>query len=242
VRTAGVFSFLIATVSACAGFETWSLHNAFASDGGRAPSVSHYSFFDGWEGDAYPLDALPRYTDPRTPLACEPEALVLHRSKALRYTVRTHPAFAERLERFDAFVAKLATQHYGRPPRKLLHRGAFACRSTRGRRERISEHALGNALDFQGLDFGPLPRKALAPQSMPKALRRALQVRVLAHWTPRREVDAYHAAFLHRLAEELRGRPDIFRGIVGPPRPRHHDHLHLDAAPWRYAMFAYDAP
>ena len=32
----------------------------------------------------------------------------------------------------------------------------------------------------------------------------------------------------------------VFRGIVGPPQPRHHDHLHFDAAPWRYTWFRYD--
>jgi hypothetical protein len=71
-------------------------------------------------------------------------------------------------------------------------------------------------------------------------MRRGFSLRVRSHWTPKRERDAYHAAFLHRLVEELRKRPDIFRGIVGPPRPRHTDHLHLDAAPWRYAMYSFD--
>jgi hypothetical protein len=165
---------------------------------------------------------------------------VRHRSRALRYTVTAHPEFVARLSRFEALVIELATEHYGRAPRKLVHRGVFACRSLRSRRERISEHALGNAIDLQGFDFGPLPRKAAAPAELPRAMRRAFSVRVLSHWTPKRARDAYHARFLHKLTEELRARPDIFRGIVGPPRPRHHDHLHLDAAPWRYAMFGYE--
>jgi hypothetical protein len=73
-------------------------------------------------------------------------------------------------------------------------------------------------------------------------MRRGFSLRVLEHWSPRNPRDAHHARFLHRLVEELRGRPDIFRGIVGPPRPRHFDHLHLDAAPWRYAMYEFDEP
>jgi hypothetical protein len=167
--------------------------------------------------------------------------MIRYRSRALRYSVIVHPAFVERLERFDALVTAFAIERYGRAPRRLVHRGAFSCRSTRANSERISEHAFGNALDFQGLDFGPLPRKLTAPAGMPRHLRQGFSLRVETAWFPKRERDAYHAAWLHTLTETLRARPDIFRGIVGPPRPRHSDHLHFDAAPWRYSMFGYDA-
>jgi hypothetical protein len=213
-----------------------------ASESGAPQDVSYFSFFDGWGGDGYALDRLERFVEAPSRVQCEPDAMVVHASKALRYRVRVHPAFVERLDRFERFVTALASEHYGRAPRKLVHRGAFACRSVRTRPDRISEHALGNALDFQGLDFGPLPRRVEVPAGMPRALRAPFSLRVLQHWSPKRERDRYHAAFLHRLAEELRGRPDIFRGVVGPPRPRHRDHLHLDAAPWRYSMFGYDHP
>jgi hypothetical protein len=206
----------------------------------RGPTVSRFSFFEGWGVEPYSLDTAPRHLEEHQKLACAPELMVRHRSKALRYSVTTHPDFAVRLERFEAFVIALATEHYGRAPRKLIHKGAFACRTLRSRSERISEHALGNALDFQGLDFGPLPRKAQTPAELPKAMRNGFSLRVLKHWSPRNPRDAYHARFLHRLVEELRVRSDIFRGIVGPPRPRHFDHLHLDAAPWRYAMYEFD--
>jgi hypothetical protein len=195
--------------------------------------------FGGADRAPYALDSVARYTE-NGRAECDPAALVRYRSRALRYTVTAHPAFVERLERFEELVAELATQHYGRAPRRLAHRGVFACRTLRTRRERISEHALGNALDFRGLDFGPLPRRATAPADMPRHLRAPFRLRVLAHWAPKRARDAHHARFLHRLADTLADRPDIFRGIVGPPRPRHHDHLHLDAAPWSYAWFAYD--
>jgi hypothetical protein len=204
------------------------------------PSVYYYSFFNGWPSELHPLDPVPRFLEPSERLHCDASGMVTHRSRALRYAVRSHPSFVPRLERFEAFVTALATEHYGRAPRRLVHRGAFSCREARGRRGRISEHALGNALDLQGFDFGPLRRGDEAPAELPRHLRRGFSVRVLSHWRARRERDAYHAAFLHRLAEELRGRPDIFRGIVGPPRPRHADHLHLDAAPWTYAMFGYE--
>jgi hypothetical protein len=218
--------------------------------GGRAPAAAgesdappgrawHAELFGGFAGDGYALDPISRWVETGR-AECDAAAMVRHRSRALRYTVTAHPAFVERLERFERLIAELATELYGRAPRRLAHRGVFACRTLRTRKHRISEHALGNALDFQGLDFGPLPRRAAAPPDLPRHLRSPFRVRVASHWSPARARDAHHAAFLHRLADELASRPEIFRGIVGPPRPRHHDHLHLDAAPWRYAWFDYE--
>lgn len=204
------------------------------------PTVQYYSFFNGWPAEPFALDAVPRFLEPNERLRCDASTMVTHRSRALRYAVRTSPAFVERLERFETFVTALAVEHYGRAPRRLVHKGAFNCREARGRRGRISEHALGNALDFQGLDFAPLRRGDTAPEGMPRHLRRGFSVRVLSHWQPRRARDGYHAQFLHHLAESVRAHPEIFRGIVGPPRPRHANHLHLDAAPWTYAMFGYE--
>lgn len=204
-------------------------------------AVPRFSVLTGWEGaEPYSLDAEPRYLADDEKVACSHKQMVRYRSKALRYGVTAHPDFAVRLERFEALLAELATEHYGRAPRKLVHQGVFACRTLRARSERISEHALGNAIDVQGFDFGPLPRKADAPRELPQAMRRAFSLRVAKHWSPKHARDAYHAKFLHRLVEELRVRPDIFRGIVGPPRPRHASHLHLDAAPWRYALYAFE--
>lgn len=233
---------LATTLIGAAGLLSLSGAPTAAAKGGDddGHDVSYYSFFEGWGSDFYPLDPVPRFLEERGRVSCDADAMVRHHSRELRYAVRVHPAFVPRLERFEELVRQLAVEHYGREPRRLIHKGAFACRSARARRGRISEHAFGNALDFQGFDFGPLPRRDEAPAEMPRHVRRAFSLRVISHWSPRRERDAYHAQFLHRLTETLRHRPDIFRGIVGPPRPRHRDHLHLDAAPWRYAMFAYD--
>lgn len=191
-------------------------------------------------GPPYALDLVPRFLEAgRTTPECPYDALVRHPGTHLRYQgrARVHQAFVPRLERFEALVVELATDHYGRPPRRLVHRGAFNCRKARGRRRRVSEHALGNALDLRGFDFGALPRGETLPEGLPRRLRWGFRVRVASHWAPRHRRDAIHAAFLHRLALRLRASPEIFRGIVGPPRPRHHDHLHLDVAPWRYALF-----
>lgn len=190
----------------------------------------------------YPLDRVPRFRDPRAPLDCPHESLVRHRGTHVRYAAaaRVHEAFVPRLEAFEALVVALATERFGRPPRRVVHRGAFNCRRTRGRRERVSEHALGNALDLRGFDFGRLPHDVDAPDGLPRHLRRGFRVRVRDHWAPRRTRDRDKARFLHALVERLRVTPGIFRGIVGPPRRRHHDHLHLDVAPWRYALYRVD--
>ncbi len=191
---------------------------------------------------AYALDAVPRHVAREADVECASEDMVRFRGGDVRYspTARVHPDFVPRLEAFEEVLVDLAERHYGRAPRRLHHVGAYACRRSRGRTTRVSEHALGNALDLEGLDFGPLARDATLPEHLPRRLRRSFQVSVGSHWSPRRERDRMHADFLHALADTLRDRPDIFRGMVGPPRPRHHGHLHLDAAPWRYAMYHYD--
>ena len=171
---------------------------------------------------------------------CDTDDLVRRRGDKFRYTARVHPAFGERLGAFEGLVTRLATEHFGRAPQRMHHGGTYNCRRARGRRGRISEHAFGNALDLEGFDFGRLPRDGVLPDGLHPRYRRPFQVRVSGHWGPRRPREQAQADFLHALAEALRGRPDIFRGIVGPPRPRHGNHLHLDASPWRYAMFSYD--
>ncbi|MEM9194612.1 MAG: extensin family protein [Myxococcota bacterium] len=211
-----------------------------AAEGGSG--IEHHSFFSGWPPETHPLDETARFLEEGERLQCDPDALIRYRSPTLRYGVRAHPAFVERLKKFEALVVEYSMEHYGRAPRRVVHRGSYNCRTSRGRRGRISEHAFGNALDLRGFDFPPLRRQVESPENMPRRMRRAFRLRVQTHWGPRFRRDAYHAEFLHGLAERLRARPDIFRGIVGPPRPRHADHLHLDASPWRYAMFGYETP
>lgn len=207
-------------------------------------TTSHFSWFLGWPQDLYALDRVDRFVEPGQRFQCADAHLVTYRGTHIPYRggARVHAAFVPRLERFEQLVNQLAVEHYGRTPRRILHRGAYNCRVARGRRARLSEHALGNALDLQGFEF-PLLRTArgeVAPAGMPRHMRRGFQIGVKEHWSGRRARERYHALFLHRLADALRERPDIFRGIVGPPRPRHGDHLHLDAAPWRYAMYGYE--
>lgn len=185
----------------------------------------------------YPLDAVSRWVADGA-LSCEKGGLVSYRGDRLRYhrTLRVHPAFRERLRSFETVVDELSRAHFGRPPRRIVHLGAYACRAVRGRPELISEHALGNALDVAGFDFGPLARKSPSFRRTPKPLRRAFEVRVDKHWSGV-GARAPHAAFLRALADRIAERPDVFRVVLGPGWPGHHNHFHLDCAPYRLIGF-----
>lgn len=164
--------------------------------------------------------------------------MVAYRGTKLRYagSVLVDPAFAERLKHFEEVAAQAAREVYGREPRLVRHYGAFSCRATRNRKHVVSEHALGNALDLVGFDFGAAPKAQPPPDDLPK-LRAPFQVRVARHWQPKNAADpvtAIHARFLALLTERLKERADIFRSMYGPGHGGHDDHLHLDAAPWRY--------
>ena len=185
---------------------------------------------------ALELASLPRVLSPGQALPCRGLPLVRHRAPrgelGLRYSkpLRVHRAFAPRLRAFEALVIELARTHYGRAPRRIVHLGGYNCRRMRRYPNWVSEHALGNAIDIAGFDFGPLRRSDDKRAGVPRG---SFQVRVRSHWKSQRGRDALHAAFLHGLTRRLIERRDIFSGVLGPGWPGHHDHLHLDAAPYR---------
>lgn len=187
------------------------------------------------EAPGYPLDAIGRVLSPREPLPCAGRELVLHRGESLRYSrpARVHPAFVQRLRGLEAVAQELAVEIYGRPARTLVHLGTHNCRRMRRYPDWVSEHALGNAIDLAGFDFGPAPRSQPLPPGVPRALSRAFQVRLQTHWNARHGPAALHARFLHELARRLIGRTDLFSVVLGPAFPGHHNHLHLDRAPYR---------
>jgi hypothetical protein len=184
--------------------------------------------------DQYALDALPRTLRPGEALPCASGTvpLISYRGAQVRYQkpVRIHPAFEGQLRAFEAIVADLAVSHYGRAPRRLVHLGGFNCRVMRLYPDYVSEHALGNAIDLAGFDFAPLARRDARGADLSPALRGAFQVRIATHWQAK---GSAHAAFLRALAAELARRPEIFRVLLGPGYPGHHNHLHLDHAPYR---------
>ncbi|MEM1417303.1 MAG: extensin family protein [Myxococcota bacterium] len=197
----------------------------------------------GWPPTPYKLDGIPRFLTENQDLICAGPELVLYHGRTIRFRnpVRVHSSFVPRVAAFEEVVRDVGVEIYGRAPRRIVHHGAFNCRRVRGARRRVSEHALGNAIDLTGFAFGPLREGEAPPEGMPEFFRRSFSINVKDHWQPRYRRDTRHGIFLHTLITRLAERPEIFRGIVGPPQRRHTAHIHLDAAPWRYTWFHYEA-
>jgi hypothetical protein len=195
-----------------------------------------WSAWNSLRGDAYALDGVERWLPQGTKVTCDREGLVSYRGEVVRYAgaVLVNPAFQERLKRFETVVAEVAREVYGREPTRIRHYGAFSCRPTRNRSRLLSEHALGNALDVVGFDFGPATKDKPLPEGLGRDLRHPFQVRVGRHWAATKGSGVVHARFLATLTERLSERTDIFRSMFGPGHGGHDDHLHLDVSPWRY--------
>lgn len=204
--------------------------------------LSRTSLWARWNsvrGDSYELDDFERFLETRGKrVKCDSSGLVRYAGTSVRYhgALQINEHFQTRLERFEEVVAEVGREVYGRAPRRIRHLGAYACRTSRNRVARLSEHALGNALDVQGFDFGPLPKTETFDTSLPKSLKHPFEVRVARHWSPKNEnaANAVHARFLRSLVDRLLERSDVFRGHVGPGHPGHDDHFHFDMSPWRF--------
>lgn len=187
--------------------------------------------YNALRSDPYPLDVIDRDIVPDAALACPEIELVTHRGEALRYEppVRVAPPFLERLQRFERIVTSVAVSTYGRAPSRVLNAGAYSCRPVRHRSYRLSEHALGNALDLVGFRFGPLRADQTLPVGAPNALRRAFDVNLVRAWAGadvhRRFVEGLFAAL-----EQER----VFRALLGPGHEAHREagHFHVDCGPW----------
>src|SRR4051812_44395766 len=77
--------------------------------------------------DAYPLDDVARWLSEGERPACDKNTIVAYRGTTVHYAgaVFVHPAFAERLARFETVVAEVAREVYGRTPRRIQHLGAY---------------------------------------------------------------------------------------------------------------------
>jgi hypothetical protein len=183
----------------------------------------------------YPLDDLERSIAPRGPVRCPKVELAVYRGTHLRYRApaKIFVGFKPHLEKMEQLVNELATRHYGRPPRRLVHLGTYNCRRIGAYPDWLSEHGLGNAIDVAGFDFGRLAKGAVLPDGVPRQLRHPFRVRVDHHWKRKTGLMAHHARFLHALAQKLIARRDIFRVLLGPSYPGHHNHFHFDMAPYR---------
>ncbi len=184
----------------------------------------------------YALDDASRAAerDKRGRLICPKLDMERYRGDTLRYhkPVTITPMFKPTLERFEAIAVEVAQEVYGRAPDRIIHYGTYNCRTIRHRKYRLSEHALGNAIDIAGFEFKTLPakqRKALDDKRAGKRFR----VDVLRHWDATRGFEAEHARFLKTLVLRLH-EDATFRGMIVPPAPGHKNHLHLDMGRWSY--------
>ena len=187
------------------------------------------------EVDAYPLDEVSRSVEMRRgKVVCPKLPLKKYKGTSIPYhrNVWVHPAFIERLKRFESVAIDVAKEVYGRAPKRMKHIGAYNCRRIGGYPQYLSEHGLGNGIDVAGFDFGPLPREERRLSKLPRNLQRSFKVRLGKHWegTGRNKE---HKRFLHTLAKRLVARKDIFRVLLGPSFPGHKTHFHFDVAPWR---------
>jgi len=179
---------------------------------------------------AYPLDAVPRALSDRE-LACPRVDARAFAGEALRFTPAANviEPFRQRLLEFESITREVALRVYARVPSKILVAASYGCRSVNGKNRRLSEHALGNAIDVRGFAFPPaaLPFKDAA---LPVALQGAFEVHVGEHWKARGDpATRRHARFLRELTDQLVSR-HTFRTLLGPAHPDHADHFHFDMA------------
>jgi hypothetical protein len=183
----------------------------------------------------YPLDSVPREAPAEGDLQCPDVGIESYRGDVIRYkhNIWVYPGFRARLPAFERVVRDVGVEVYGRAPERIVELGAYGCRRMRAHSTWLSEHALGNALDVQGFDFGHLPKGATLPAGLDKTFANGFEVRVLSHWGKKSGHAAVHARFLRTLATKLAAREDVFRVLLGPGYPGHDNHFHFDMAPFR---------
>ena len=179
---------------------------------------------------AYPLDSLPRKVAPRGPMRCPKVEMVDYRGDAVRISpsARVFTGFRDRLMKFERVVQEVGIEVYGRAPLRIVNLGTYTCRRMAAHPDWLSEHGLGNAIDVEGFDFGPLPKGAALPAGLHKSLAAGFEIRLQRHWKAKDGIAGVHARFLKTLARRLIGRKDIFRVLLGPGYPGHSSHFHFD--------------
>jgi hypothetical protein len=183
----------------------------------------------------YPLDGIPRNVPEEGDFQCPAVELENYRGDVVRYkpAVWIYTGFRPRLAAFERVVRDAGVEVYGRAPDRIVELGGYGCRRMREHNGWLSEHALGNAIDVEGFDFGHLPKGAKLPEGLDKGFANGFEVRVLRHWGKKRGHDAVHARFLRTVIERLAAREDAFRVLLGPGYPGHNNHFHFDMAPFR---------
>jgi hypothetical protein len=139
-----------------------------------------------------------------------------------RPALRVHPSFVAAVDALENAIRETAREVYDRDVAVMLSASSYRCTTVRRRPERISEHALGNAIDLRGIE-----------------LEDGTETTVGAHWHALSQPDEIHARFWRTLVERVRDR-EIFRGLIGPPAQDHTDHLHFDRGPSRFFELVLD--
>lgn len=158
--------------------------------------------------------------------------LTSYRGSVLRFhkPLRINDAFVAHVREFEQIVYDTAVEVYGRPPTRIRHFGSYYCRRISTWPYLVSEHGLGNAIDIGGFEFARL--RTGKQTDVPARWRRSFKVTLSRHWNATGK-NADHARFLRLLATRIIERDGLFRVILGPGHPNHHDHFHLDMARWR---------
>jgi hypothetical protein len=183
---------------------------------------------------SYPLDRLRRSSKQGGAMSCPKLDLRKFRGQQLQFlpAAKVVEPFRERLLELERVVREVSVRVYARPPSAILVAASYGCRSVRGRQRRLSEHALGNAIDIAGFRFSPAASSQA--RGMPAALAQGFDVRVDQDWKGRgTALRRRHSRFLHELTAALVKR-DIFRTLLGPAHRDHADHFHFDMAPQHY--------
>ena len=190
----------------------------------------------------YPLDSIPREAPATGDLGCPRIEVASYRGDVVRYKpeIWVNPSFRARLGAFEQVVRDTGVEVYGRPPERIVQLGGYGCRRMREHAGWLSEHALGNAIDVAGFDFGHLPRGAVLPPGLDPAFANGFEVRVLGHWGKRAGHAAVHARFLRMLVLRLLSRDDVFRVLLGPGYPGHSNHFHFDVTTFRLVQIFED--
>jgi hypothetical protein len=118
---------------------------------------------------------------------------------------------AARLDSFEREVVQQAAQrHFGRPVALIHHFGAYTCRGENGGNGRLSQHALGNAIDIGSFELADGTRIAVETDWRGRG--------------PRRD-------FLHDVAKRACA---YFNVVLTPASDAlHRNHFHFDVGPYR---------
>lgn len=183
----------------------------------------------------YALDEIPRTAPESGDLPCPKIELEAYRGDVIRFqpVIWIHKALRPRVATLERVARDVGVEVYGRAPIRIADLGGYGCRRMRDHAGWLSEHALGNAVDVAGFDFGHLPKGAKLPAGLDKAFENGFEVRVLQHWGKRAGHAAVHARYLRTLIERLAPREDGFRVLLGPGFPGHDNHFHFDMGPIR---------